>query len=51
MAQISTHNVHHVMAVSDRYTVIRHAKRVGTAEKGQVSFDDITDLITGDRES
>ena len=46
-----THNVHHVMAVADRYTVIRHSKRVGTYEKGQVTFDDITNLITGERES
>jgi simple sugar transport system ATP-binding protein len=45
-----THNVHHVMAVADRYTVIRHSKRVGTYEKGQVTFDDITNLITGERE-
>ena len=46
-----THNVHHVMAVADRYTVIRHSKRVGTYEKGEVTFEDITNLITGDRES
>lgn len=46
-----THNVHHVMAVADRYTVIRHAEKVGTYNKGEVSFDDISDLITGARES
>jgi len=39
------------MAVADRYTVIRHSKRVGTYEKGQVTFDDIANLITGERES
>ena len=46
-----THNVHHVMAVADRYTIIRHGKKVGTYDKGEVSFDDISDLITGERES
>jgi simple sugar transport system ATP-binding protein len=46
-----THNVHHVMAVADRYTVIRHGKKVGTYDRDEVSFDDISDLITGERES
>lgn len=46
-----THNVHHVMAVADRYTVIRHGTKVGTYDRGKVSFDDISDLITGERES
>ncbi len=46
-----THNVHHVMAVADRYTIIRHGKKVGTYDRGEVSFDDISDLITGARES
>ena len=45
-----THNVHHVMAVADRYTVIRHGKRVGTYNQGEISFDDLSDLITGERE-
>ena len=46
-----THNVHHIMAVADRFTIIRHAKKVGTYEKDEVTFDDISDLITGDRVS
>ena len=46
-----THNVHHVMQVADRYTVIRHGKNVGTYEAEELSLDDISDLITGDRES
>jgi simple sugar transport system ATP-binding protein len=45
-----THNVHHVMEVADRYTVIRHGKRVGTYNDGEISFDDLSDLITGARE-
>jgi simple sugar transport system ATP-binding protein len=44
-----THNVHHVMAVADRYTIIRHGQKVGTYDKEEVNFDDISDLITGDR--
>ncbi len=46
-----THNVHHVMAVADRYTVIRHAKKVGTYDRNEVDFNDISNLITGVRES
>jgi simple sugar transport system ATP-binding protein len=46
-----SHNVHHVMSVADRYTILRHANKVGTYAKGEVSFDDISDLITGERES
>ncbi len=46
-----THNVHHVMQVADHYTIIRHGKNVGTYERGQLTADDIADLITGQRES
>lgn len=45
-----SHNVHHVMSVADRYTILRHGRKVGTYLKGEVSFDDISDLITGARE-
>jgi simple sugar transport system ATP-binding protein len=41
-----THNVHHVMAVADRYSIIRHGQKVGTYAKGEITFDDISDLIT-----
>jgi simple sugar transport system ATP-binding protein len=46
-----THNVHHVYLVADSYTVIRQGRQVGTYFKGELSEDDIADLITGDRES
>jgi simple sugar transport system ATP-binding protein len=46
-----THNVHHVYMISDSYTVIRQGRSVGTYFKGELSEDDIADLITGDRES
>ncbi len=45
-----THNVHHVMEVADRYTVIRHGRRVGTYNRDEISYDDLSDLITGERE-
>ncbi len=44
-----THNVHHVMAVADRYSIIRHGQKVGTYAQGEITFDDISDLITGAR--
>ncbi len=45
-----THNVHHVYMVADSYTVIRHGRNVGTYFKGELTEDDIADMITGDRE-
>lgn len=45
-----THNVHHVYMVADSYTVIRQGCCVGTYFKGDLTEDDIADLITGDRE-
>jgi len=46
-----THNVHHVFMLADSYSVIRHGKQVGTYVKGELTEDDIADLITGDREA
>ena len=46
-----THNVHHVYQVADAYTIIRQGRRVGTYLKGDLTEDDIADLITGERES
>jgi simple sugar transport system ATP-binding protein len=46
-----THNVHHVYQVADAYTIIRHGRKVGTYMKGELTEDDIADLITGERES
>jgi len=45
-----THNVHHVYQVADRYTIIRHGKKVGIYNKGELTLDDIADLIAGVRE-
>jgi simple sugar transport system ATP-binding protein len=46
-----THNVHHVMQVADRYTIIRHGKKVGTYNRDELTADDVSALITGERES
>jgi len=46
-----THNVHHVYMVADSYSIIRQGNLVGTYHKGELSEEDIADLITGDRES
>lgn len=45
-----THNVHHVMQVADQYTIIRHGQNVGTYDHGGLTADDISALITGERE-
>jgi simple sugar transport system ATP-binding protein len=46
-----THNVHHVTQVADRYTIIRHGQNVGTYDRDELTADDVSDLITGERES
>ncbi len=45
-----THNVYHVYEVADAYTILRHGKKVGTYQKGELSVNEIADLITGARE-
>jgi simple sugar transport system ATP-binding protein len=45
-----THNVHHVYMMADAYTIIRHGEKVGTYQRGELSENDIADLITGQRE-
>lgn len=45
-----SHNVHHVMSVADRYTILRHGKKVGTYLRGEITFEDCSALITGERE-
>ncbi len=45
-----THNVHQVYQVADAYTILRRGERVGTYPRGELSENDISDLITGERE-
>lgn len=44
-----THNVNHVYMVADSYTIIRQGQNVGTYYKGELTQEDIADLITGKR--
>lgn len=44
-----THNVNHVYMVADSYTIIRQGQNVGTYHKGELTQEDIADLITGKR--
>lgn len=45
-----THNINHVYQVADAYTILRRGQKVGTYAKGELTEDDIADLITGERE-
>ncbi len=44
-----THNVHQVIQVADRYTILRHGKLVGTYDKEELCENDVSELITGER--
>jgi simple sugar transport system ATP-binding protein len=45
-----THNVRHAMAVGDRFTVLNRGKTYGTAEKGQITPEELQDLMAGGQE-
>jgi simple sugar transport system ATP-binding protein len=45
-----THNVHHVVQVADRYAILRHGKNVGVYDREELTADDVSNLITGERE-
>lgn len=45
-----THNVRHAMAVGDRFTVLNRGKTLGTAERGQITSDELQDLMAGGQE-
>jgi simple sugar transport system ATP-binding protein len=45
-----THNVRHAMAVGDRFTVLNRGKTYGTAVRGQVSPEELQDLMAGGQE-
>ena len=42
-----THNVRHAMAVGDRFTVLNRGKTLGTAMKGEISPEELQDLMAG----
>ncbi len=45
-----THNVRHAMAVGDRFTVLNRGKTLGTATRGEVSPEELQDLMAGGQE-
>jgi simple sugar transport system ATP-binding protein len=45
-----SHNVRHAMAVGDRFTVLNRGKTLGTAVKGEISPDDLQDMMAGGQE-
>ena len=45
-----THNINQIYECADCYTIIRQGVKVGTYQRGELSQQDIADLITGTRE-
>ncbi|MFK7853022.1 MAG: ATP-binding cassette domain-containing protein [Granulosicoccus sp.] len=45
-----THNVRHALAVGDRFTVLNRGKTLGTAKRGEVSPEELQDLMAGGQE-
>lgn len=42
-----THNVRHAMAVGDRFTVLNRGKTLGTAARGDITPEELQDLMAG----
>jgi len=42
-----THNVRHALAVGDRFTVLNRGKTLGTAIRGEVSPEELQDMMAG----
>ncbi|MBO6602272.1 ATP-binding cassette domain-containing protein [Rhodophyticola porphyridii] len=45
-----THNVRHAMAVGDRFTVLNRGTTLGTAQRGQITPEDLQDMMAGGQE-
>jgi simple sugar transport system ATP-binding protein len=45
-----THNVRHAMAVGDRFTVLNRGTTLGTAQRGQITAEELQDLMAGGQE-
>lgn len=45
-----THNVRHAVAVGDRFTVLNRGKTLGTAQRGQITPEELQDLMAGGQE-
>ena len=45
-----THHVRHATASGDRFTVLKRARTLGTAVKGEIEADELQDLMAGGQE-
>ena len=45
-----THNVRHALAVGDRFTVLNRGQTLGTAQRGQITPDELQDMMAGGQE-
>ncbi|MFD0979960.1 ATP-binding cassette domain-containing protein [Tropicimonas aquimaris] len=45
-----SHNVRHALAVGDRFTVLNRGKTLGTARRGEISPEELQDLMAGGQE-
>jgi simple sugar transport system ATP-binding protein len=45
-----THNVRHAMAVGDRFTVLNRGQTLGTATRGNITADELQDMMAGGQE-
>lgn len=45
-----SHNVRHAMAVGDRFTVLNRGKTLGTARRGEITSEQLQDLMAGGQE-
>ncbi|NND50551.1 MAG: sugar ABC transporter ATP-binding protein [Rhizobiales bacterium] len=45
-----SHNVRHALAVGDRFTVLNRGKTLGTATRGEITPEDLQDMMAGGQE-
>lgn len=45
-----SHNVRHAMAVGDRFTVLNRGKTLGTAKRGDITSEELQDMMAGGQE-
>lgn len=45
-----THNVRHALAVGDRFTVLNRGQTLGTSQRGQITPEELQDLMAGGQE-
>jgi simple sugar transport system ATP-binding protein len=45
-----THNVRHALAVGDRFTVLNRGKTLGTAKRGEISAEELQEMMAGGQE-